>query len=77
MLARKKLYRLNDNRGLYLEGQTLRGECLAVPTLNSKVGMYALDGYPEVPLSQARELCKIANRSHTLGLMVDYGLPPR
>lgn len=68
---RDKLYRLNDHRGLYLEVKPSGVKAWRYRyTLSGKASMYALGNYPEVTLSQARELCEAARK------LVKQGINP-
>lgn len=58
--AERKLYRLNDFNGFYLEvkpkGKRSRFK------LNGKSSMFALGEYPTVKLAEAREKCEQARK---------------
>ncbi|MFZ2289230.1 MAG: integrase arm-type DNA-binding domain-containing protein, partial [Halopseudomonas yangmingensis] len=68
---REKLYRLNDQRGLYLEVKPNGVKAWRYRfTLDGKASMFALGEYPAVTLSEARE------RSEAARKLVKQGINP-
>ncbi|MNV16145.1 putative prophage CPS-53 integrase [compost metagenome] len=64
---REKLYRLNDHKGLYLEVKPSGVKAWRYRyTLHGNASMYALGDYPDVKLSEARQLCEGA-RDRSIG----------
>ena len=68
---REKLYRLNDHKGLYLEVKPPGVKAWRYRyTLHGNASMYALGDYPDVKLSEARQLCEGARK------LVKQGISP-
>lgn len=68
---REKLYRLNDHKGLYLEVKPSGVKAWRYRyTLHGNASMYALGDYPDVKLSEARQLCEGARK------LVKQGISP-
>jgi len=68
---REKLYRLNDHKGLYLEVKPSGVKAWRYRyTLHGNASMYALGDYPDVKLSEARQLCDGARK------LVKQGISP-
>ncbi|QQB37130.1 integrase arm-type DNA-binding domain-containing protein [Achromobacter deleyi] len=68
---REKLYRLNDHKGLYLEVKPSGVKAWRYRyTLHGNASMYALGDYPDVKLSEARQLCEDARK------LVKQGISP-
>mgnify|MGYP000573649157 CR=1 FL=1 len=68
---KEKLYRLNDQRGLYLEVKPNGVKAWRFRfTLDGKPSMFALGEYPSLTLSEARERCEAARK------LVKQGINP-
>ncbi|MCQ4260774.1 tyrosine-type recombinase/integrase [Stutzerimonas stutzeri] len=68
---KEKLYRLNDQRGLYLEVKPNNVKAWRFRfALNGKSSMFALGEYPSTSLSEARERCAAARK------LVKQGINP-